>query len=95
MSEFTGSHAAAEGVADSSGPTQHRTTQLLGVCREVNYLTGPPHYNDRVQRTTLPDHSTVYIMARSDLFPIVLPISILQSPPAVKALVQWHLADRR
>jgi len=41
VSEFTGSHAAAERVADPSGPAQHRTTELPGVCGEVNYLTGP------------------------------------------------------
>jgi len=41
VSEFTGSHAAAERAADSSGSTQHRTPELLGMCGEVNYLTGP------------------------------------------------------
>ena len=41
LSKFMGSHAAAERVADPSGPTWHRTTELLRVCRAVNYLTGP------------------------------------------------------
>ncbi len=36
-----GSQGAAEKIADPSGPAQHRASELLGVCREVNYLTGP------------------------------------------------------
>jgi len=32
---------AAEEAVDQSGPAQHRTTELLGVCSEVIYSTGP------------------------------------------------------
>lgn len=39
--QFQRRNGTTKRAVDQGGPTQHRTTQLLGVCREVTFSTGP------------------------------------------------------
>ena len=40
-SQFQRRDGTTKRTVDQGGPAQHRTIELLGVCREVIYSTGP------------------------------------------------------
>ncbi len=50
--QFQRRNGTTKRAVDLGGPAQHRTIELLGVCREVIYSTGPRNWDEPEVRSS-------------------------------------------